>query len=157
MSKLQNPLIILIGIFVSFFLLAQLEKYNLWTTAYGQIMKTCGLPNDTGVWEVYENCLSRRSQEIRVKYGKSVRELQDEKELKNIFLIIPGVILITTLFVIFAVSKNEILLTMITLTPFLWNFWNYRPEPLRVELAPYYAIFTFLVAELVWRLKKYLF
>ena len=157
MSKLQNPLIVVLGIFVSFFLFAQGEKYNLRTTAYGQILKSYYIETDTGVTVYHQDCLLNRRQEIRVRYDGSDRELQNEMVWQKIFLIIPCVILITALFVGFAVSKNEILLTVFTLTPLSLNLWGYHSDQIKVDVGPYCLIFAFILSYPIVRLKKYLF
>jgi len=148
MSKLQISLIVLSGIFISFFLFARGEKYIMHETDYGQIVNSCS--RETGPGVSFQSCLSRRG-------GRAYWEIQDQADELEAFVMIPCVILITAIFIGLSVNKKEILLTMLTLTPLIVSLLGYRPVPMRAEIAPYYALCTFMLAWTIRRLKRRLY
>lgn len=147
----QNTLIVGLGIFLSFLLFTQGEKYNLETTQYGQLMKECkALKLD------HFNCIVKRSPEIREKYGVPYWDLRLRKVQQKTFLINPCVILIITLFVGFAVSRKEIFLTFAALAPISLIFLK-NADFIERTMGPVYLFFALAIAYSVSRVKRYLF
>jgi hypothetical protein len=152
MSSIQNALIVGLGILVSIILFTHGEKYNLENTDYGELVQECQeLRFD------YGSCVERRSAEIRKEYGASYRELESRKERQMTFLIIPCVVLITSLFVGFAVRRNEKYLAMLALTPLFLSFLRYYPYAPEKWMVPLYLFFAATIAFLISRIKRFLF
>lgn len=147
----QNPVIVVLGIFLSFILFTQGENYNLETTEYGRLVQECKELRIS-----YDNCFERRSTQIREKYGVPYWVLQLKKEQQKIFLINPCVILIVALFVGFGVSKNEISLTLGALAPVSLVFLK-NAESLERILGPVYLLFAAIIAYLVLSFKQNFF
>jgi hypothetical protein len=150
MLNFTNIFIVLTGIFMSFYLFEQGEKYNLDSTAEGQIIRRCKLLKEKVVAENYENCLSRNS-------GIAYWQVFERMETRKALLIVPCVIFLTALFVGFAAGKKEILLTMISAAPLLMGLGDYKPDFIKVTMPPFYAVFTFISAWAIYRFKQYFF
>lgn len=146
----QNPVIVVLGVFLSFILFTQGEDYNFRTTVYGEVIREC---QDEGL--DYDNCFYRRGAKIKEKYGASYTDLKRRKDMQKAYLINPCVILIVTLFVAFAVSKNEILLTFAAFIPAALVFLI-NAASTEARLGRYYLIFIALIAHFISRAKRFL-
>jgi len=152
MSTVQNALIVGLGILVSIILFAQGEKYNLANTEYGELVRECrALRFD------YGRCVERRGAQIKSEYGVPYWEIEANKERQMAFLVIPCVVLIVSLFISFAVSRNEKYLTLIALTPLFLSFLRYYPYAPQKWMIPLYLFFAATVAFFISRIKRLLF
>jgi len=152
MSTVQNAVIVGLGILISIILFSQGEKYNLENTDYGELVQECReLRFD------YGSCVERRGAEIRKEYNAPYWELESRKERQMTFLVIPCVVLITTLFVGFAVRRNEKYLTMLALTPLFLSFLRYYSYAPEKWMVPLYLFFASVIAYFISRVKQFLF
>jgi hypothetical protein len=148
----QNPVIVGLGILLSFILFAQGEKYNQESTELGVLLLNCKSSKAD-----YENCIVRRNPEISKQYGVPYWELETRKARQMVFLIIPSVVLIITLFVSFSASSNEKYLTLIALTPLFLSFLRFYPYAPEKWMIPVYLLFAATVAFLISHFKRFLF
>jgi len=114
MFNFQNIVIVFLGIIISFWLLAEGNKYNRESYEYGQAVQSCELNKF--------KCDYQYIVEFEKRYGAPYGVLRQQMAEQKIFVIIPFIILIITLFVSFTLNKKEVLFTVLVLIPFLFNF-----------------------------------
>jgi len=150
MFNFQSVCIVILGIIVSFLLFAEGEKYNAESTEYGRIIQYCEeQPSDC------QYRMAATQQEFEEKYGAAYwvheRNLREQK----IYVIIPCVILIITLFVCFTLDKKEILFTGLVLAPFFIGLivrFTFRPE---CCLTPFYLLYAVGLSFVFSSFKRY--
>ncbi|HEY8562926.1 MAG TPA: hypothetical protein VIL74_21285 [Pyrinomonadaceae bacterium] len=152
MTLPQNPVIVGLGILLSFLLFAQGEKYNLKSTDYGQMLQNCQARQID-----HENCVVKRNSEIIKLYGEPYTELEARKQRQMIFLVIPTVVLIVAVFVSLNVTKDEKYLTMLALAPLFLSFLRFFPYAPEKWMTPVYLLFSLAVAGCVTHFKRTLF
>lgn len=148
----QNAYIVGLGILVSIILFNQGEKINFETTDYGQLVTEC-----RSLKMEYVNCVERRENIIKKQFGASADELEISKERQMTYLIIPCIVLITALFISFAVDRNEKYLTLIALTPLFLSFLRFYPYATEKWMIPFYLLFAALLSSLISQFKRNLY
>lgn len=149
MFNSHSTFIVILGIILTFLLNAQGEKYNYESTEYGSIVQYC-----QEIGNPCEYNYMNRQPEMIEKYGTSYWNLEHKLKQQKVFVIIPVIILIITLFVSFTLDSNEVVFSILILSPLFTTFLFKFIFGAEFCMTPFYFIYAAGLTSLFSRIKR---